>query len=108
MSENTKNNSPENILTQAVSESELETVAGGAEALGDRHCYFLPEKPTQQKIENNEIWVKCRSTCPGCHCRGRLRCVDRWHIMEKWMDSIYVPSPRDSYNHDRPDKAALL
>jgi len=101
----------ENKTTQTgvIGEKQLEDVAGGT-ILDDTNCWFLPEEPARTKVEGDKVFAKCRSTCSSgifyCNCRGRNdRCVDKWHVIERAMGDIWLPSPQNYGSHSKGDKA---
>ena len=89
--------------TEVIGEEELDDITGGFFG-NNNNCFFEPEVPTRRRIQNNRVYVKCKSNCFGgfnnCRCHGSgARCSDKWHEVERREGDTWVPSKRNERNH---------
>ena len=97
-----------NPQAETIGEEQLEEVAGGYPGKKNNRssdCYFEPENPPRHKIENGEVWVKCKSICGLilCNCHGATHCIDKWHIVEHATAGVangnWIAYPKGERNH---------
>ena len=95
---------------EALSEEQLQDVAGGSLLGNSADCWFEAHTPYAYSTKNNKVVAKCKSRCRdgliSCSCRGdNTRCVDNWHVVENLVGEIWVPFSRDERNHTGDRKA---
>jgi len=94
------------VIENEINEDELGEVAGGDAGVMGELCYFEPEQPIKHRISYGAVYVKCKSTCSGCCCRGSVYCLNNWHLAEQdEKDShIWYAMPKYLRNHTDPRK----